>query len=41
MSLVKGYKEAVVTTGTSPTIPEKTTMVRTAAVGEDSIELVV
>jgi len=39
MSLIRGYKEAVVTTSTSPTIPEMTTMVRTAAAGEDDLEL--
>jgi len=31
MSLIRGYKEAVVTTRVSPTIPERTTMVKTAA----------
>jgi len=31
MSLIRGYKEAVVTTRASPTIPETTTMVKTAA----------
>jgi len=41
MSLIKGYKEAVVTTSASPTIPKTTTMVRTAAAGEDNLELVV
>lgn len=39
--MIKGYKEAVVTTSTSPTIPEKMTKVGTVAAGEDSIELVV
>jgi len=41
MSLIKGYKEAVVTTSASPTIPETTTMVRTVAAGQDNLELVV
>jgi len=43
MSLIRGYKEAVVTTRASPTIPETTTIVslRTAAAGEDDFELVV
>ena len=41
MSLIRGYKEAVVTTRTSPTIPETTTMVRTVTAGEDDFELVV
>ena len=36
MSLIKDYKEAVVTTNASPTIPE-TTMVRTVAAGEDNL----
>jgi len=31
MSLIRGYKEAVVTTSASSTIPEVTTMVRTVA----------
>ena len=41
MSLIKGYKEAVVTTRASPTIPETLTMVRTIAAGEDDHGLVV
>ena len=41
MSLIRGHKEAVVTTRTSPTIPETTTMVRTVTAGEDDFELVV
>ena len=41
MSLIRGYKEAVVTTRTSPTIPETTTMARTVTAGEDDFELVV
>ena len=41
MSLIKGYKEAVVTTRAIPTIPETTAMVRTVVAGEDSFELVV
>ena len=39
MSLIKGYKEAVVTTSASPTIPETATMVRTVAAREDNIKL--
>ena len=34
MSLIRSYKEAVVTTRASPTIPETMTMVRTVAAGE-------
>ncbi|PUU73740.1 hypothetical protein B9Z19DRAFT_511586 [Tuber borchii] len=41
MSLIKGYKAAVVTTGASPTIPETTAMARTVAAGEDNLELIV
>ncbi|PUU73919.1 hypothetical protein B9Z19DRAFT_1196591 [Tuber borchii] len=41
MSLIRGYKEAVVTTSANPTIPKKTTMVRTVAAGEDDLEFVV
>ena len=41
MSLIKGYKEAVVSTSASPIIPEKTVMVRTVAAGEDDLEFVV
>ena len=41
MSLIRGYKAAVVTTRTSPTIPETTTMARTVTAGGDDFELVV
>jgi len=41
MSMLRGYKEAVVGTGASPTIPETTTMVGTVAVGEGHLELIV
>ena len=39
MSLIKGYKEAVVTASATPTIPETMTMVRTVAAGEDDLGL--
>ena len=39
MSLITGYKEAVVTTRASPTIPETTTIARAVAAGEDNLGL--
>ena len=41
MSLIRSYKEVVVTTRESPTIPETITMVRTVAAGADDHGLVV